>query len=267
MRYCVRYTKETQNFRYLDQVDEILVNANSFAKNGSLHELLLMNYDKKVLIDVDSDELSVYVDLLKEYADIDNAILLIDASADSVTLCKDIPFIFREHARNWDQLRELASYNPYSIYVVEDLGFDLKAVSAFLHQQGIQVRCYPNIAQSARYFDKMIINPFQHFWIRPEDVHMYEGLVDTFEFYHEADRMETLFRIYAIEKKWSGKLRELITGLYSDVDNRCLIARPHNTLSCQKRCMRDPEGCQICKHWQELAKALEEAKIRVQELE
>ena len=57
----------------------------------------------------------------------------------------------------------------------KDLGFELPLVRAFCNEHGVRIRCFANVAQS-RWEGTPI---FKKFFIRPEDVDIYEDYVET----------------------------------------------------------------------------------------
>jgi hypothetical protein len=64
---------------------------------------------------------------------------------------------------------------------------------------------------------------------------------------------ETLYKIYAIDKKWYGNLKELIQDLWITFDNRNVIdifgpARA----TCGRRCLKGV-NCNICSRVQDIA--------------
>lgn len=93
-------------------------------------------------------------------------------------------------------------------------------------------------------------------WIRPEDVHYYEDTVEVIEF-SKCDKAheQALFRIYAEQHNWPGKITMLIQNIGKECDNRMLPPKfAEMRLNCGQRCQND-SSCQICYHLFTLADA------------
>lgn len=87
------------------------------------------------------------------------------------------------------------------IYITNDLAFDLNTLSKEVHKinNKCQIRVYCNIAQSALVLQEQ--NSLKSFFIRPEDVDLYEKYIDVLEFYGVDEKLETYYKIYVIDKK------------------------------------------------------------------
>lgn len=84
-------------------------------------------------------------------------------------------------------------------------------------------------------------------WIRPEDIAFYEDTFDMIEFDECKDKQEeALFRIYAEQKKWPGRVDAIIRHITTEAYNRMIapefaIARKN----CGQRCVAGG-ACRIC---------------------
>jgi hypothetical protein len=127
------------------------------------------------------------------------------------------------------------------------------------HDKNIQIRVFPNVAQSIykNSLDKL------KFWIRPEDIPIYEPYVDVCEFYGEENKQEIYYNIYAEDKKWSGSLGEIIIGLSDEINSMTLAPRfAEARIKCERKCMKG-SPCHICEHMIELSQTLEKANLRI----
>ena len=98
--------------------------------------------------------------------------------------------------------------------------------------------------------------PFKYFYIRPEDVSVYEPYVDYFEFFGKLDRQAVLYKIYK-EGQWLGSLNELIGGLKNEIPNVCIVPYFGTArVGCGKRCSYN-KSCEVCSNIKNLAKVLE----------
>lgn len=156
-----------------------------------------------------------------------------------------IPYFFDILVDEWDVLNAVAAYEPTDMYIVNTLGFELAEVSRKLHKQNINIRVYPNIAQSRVSGG----NSLCKFWIRPEDTDVYDHFVDVFEFLvdvHNNNLKELYYTIYAEEMMWSGPLNLIIAGLEEEIDNRGIFnAFPLKRIECAKACEKNAQ-CSLC---------------------
>ena len=146
------------------------------------------------------------------------------------------------------------------MYIAEAMGFELAAIAEIVKPYGAKIRVYPNVAQASRRETKGLMK----FWIRPEDIEIYEKYIDVCEFfYDEYEKQEIYYKIYKDDKKWLGDLSELIIGLESGFDSTCIVPRfAHKRTKCGRACMKG-DKCKMCHRVIELAKTLKKTPMRV----
>jgi len=160
---------------------------------------------------------------------------------------------------NWDTLVCYLNYGVSDVIIAEALGFELDTVAEIAHSKEVQVRVFPNVAQSIfkDMPDKL------KFWIRPEDIETCETYIDVCEFYGEDDKQNLYYNIYNIDKKWSGSLGEIIIGLSNEINSMTLSpAFINKRIRCNRECMKGKK-CQLCDHMVDLSKLLEQANLRI----
>ena len=262
MKYCVEFAK---SFNYMDEIDEIFIQYKS--NNKALEKFIEKFKEKRILIQLNFEDLdefidsSIQVDFIKAVIDkyeANVAIILpeykFDGSRKAFDIFKEkeIPVFFSTMVHSWDVLTGLVNMGVSDIYIVEELGFELVSVAAVLHERGIQIRCYPNVAQSAH----PDVPDIKKFFIRPEDVELYEQYVDVFEFY--GDNNNLYYKIYAKDKKWFGDLSEIIFNFNKNLDSRCVVPQFAEVRSrCGKKCMKG-SSCRICEKVDKLAETMQE---------
>lgn len=129
----------------------------------------------------------------------------------------DIPVFIQEMAGTWGQLYEMISLGMSEVYIGGDLAFQLDKVAKVLKPLGIKVRCMGNILEKGTGID-----PLKSFFIRPNDVNLYEQYIDIIEISSStADKSAVILDAYK-KQDWFGNLSEIIPGV--DVDNRCLTS-------------------------------------------
>ena len=254
MKYCVNFSK---SFNYLNQVDELRIVINKNTKQNPL-PFMAEYSDKRIIIC--AEEMSDYLvkclaGARKEHPEFNFtvAINLKDRMFIENLQKNNIPFFFNTKVTDWDTLQGFLSFGVSDMYIAENLGFELDKVAAILHKSGVQVRVFPNVAQSA--YDNT--PSLKQFFIRPDDISTYEPFVDVCEFYGNKNQISTYYKIYAIDKKWFGPLKEIIIGFNHDLDSRFVLPPfAQRRIKCGKKCFKG-EPCNICDRIASAAKTLE----------
>lgn len=176
----------------------------------------------------------------------------------------NIPHYYNQFATNWDVFQGFLNLNVTDIFVAENLMFEAKNLSLNAKKNGKSLRSFCNVCESA-WDDTPSLKTF---FVRPEDIFLYEEYIDTFEFYLndvDATRVNTMYEIYAKDKKWFGRLDEIIIGYKGDEDSRYIIPTfGEKRLNCQKKCMKGIEPtCHICDRVAELGKTLQDRNLMV----
>ena len=181
-------------------------------------------------------------------------------------LIDELPCFFQPgvfNADSLDKLKELCEMGVTDVYVSGSLGFDLKSARIIADKYNVKIRVIPNMAQVATFglFEGKR-KDISSFWIRPEDIHMYEDLVDVIEFIGNDKKQSTFYEIYFQSKTWKGNLAVIIAGL-EDVNN---IAIPkeftERRLDCGKKCLIDK--CHSCFKYKNLADLAKEHNLEVE---
>ena len=171
-----------------------------------------------------------------------------------------IPFFFSNSVTSIDMLYGFLKYKPTDMYICEELGFFLDKVSSILHENNIKVRVYPNICQSS--FSQT--PSLKTFFIRPDDIPIYQVFVDVFELISDAERQQVLYKIYK-EQKWFGKIKEIIPSFKDELDNKYIFDSAFGVIrsKCGKRCLYKPGSCNICNRFVDVANTLKQNNIVV----
>ena len=266
MNYCLRYSNNSK--KQIKEAEEISI---IYDKNDvELPAFIRKHPDKRINLIIESinidnfDEFEVNkINLIHEampeaqlyvclynYSKMEVIKPDIKARMDALKL----PWFSGLFAHTWDQLHYLISLGVSDIYVVEDLCFELPAVAKECHKYNIRVRVIPNVAQSS-------INasaPLKKFFIRPEDIDIYEPYIDTIEFWGELRQQDVYYKIYHDKKEWYGNLKEIIFSFDLDFDNRCVLPIfGKSRLDCGKKCLKGGHCC-ICDHLYNISQKLSE---------
>ena len=168
----------------------------------------------------------------------------------------EIPFIFMEYAENFEMFYVQKELGASDIYVTGALGFYLDKLQPF--RDKVKLRVFPNIAQSTRGTTKLLPQLIK-FYIRPEDIELYQDYIDVLEIFPCKDRTTVIYEIYK-RQQWLGKLSDIIMDLDNDIDND--VISPYfalHRIKCHQDCLLD--RCTLCQQIYSLGKKFEEAEI------
>lgn len=186
--------------------------------------------------------------------------------------CKEVaaaalPFFFNDYIDKWDVLHGYLALGVSDIYIANELGFELDKISKITKARNVKLRVLPNVAQSS-WFDT---DDLRKFFIRPEDIEDYSPYIDTFELYEDDPSKPeigtVLYKAYVKDKRWYGKLNEIIDNFSDELDGR--FTHPHwvdRRISCAKRCLKGGH-CRACITFSQLADTLEKVGIIVEKEE
>lgn len=258
MKYCVDFYNHIIGY---DKADEYTIKYTK--KNDVLIDFLEKNNTKRVNLTIEEKltdaEMETFVSIYEKFSNLVLRFESYDAEMIDLITKSGIPFFFGNRVNNWDEFLGLLNLGVSDIYVVEDLCFDLERVALIAKPAGIKLRTFANVAQSQWKETPEI----KKFWIRPEDIEIYEPYIDTIEFFGTPQQISVLLKVYKEDKKWFGKLKEIIFGLKSDIDSRYIVPKfAEQRTSCKKDCVKGGK-CRICDRVIELSEALEEANILI----
>lgn len=266
MRFCINYNKDTAikasvDNKLLEQVDEININYNP--NDFTLMEFLEKYQEKQINIFFNEETIKFAEKISKIQREQPNFnIRVVLPYYNQEDYSKYENFFFSDRVTTWETLRTFISLGVTELYITEQLGFELDKVSQIAHKNNIKVRVFPNIAQRNTKYTPAL----KTFFIRPEDIELYEPFVDVFDlFYYNEQKQQqnVLFDIYSKDKKWFGKLNELIIGFDSDLDNKYVIPRfAEKRIKCGRQCFKGG-SCRMCDEIEKLSKTLEKAGITV----
>lgn len=266
MQYAVTYTKD---FRHYDEIDEVLLNEysgsdyliefiTSFAEGGNLtfiidltkvediegvipylNKLIKDGYSIKVKIDIGHIAIKEIINDLKE---------------------NNISFMFKQFATTTEEIYIQAGMGASDIYIVQELGFYLKRLKRIKENFNIKFRVFPNITQVAA-GGKDLIPAMKRFWIRPEDVELYEDYIDVLEIWG-TKRLSTIYEIYK-QGQWLGNLNDIILDFDETIIPNTGL-NPHFAemrIDCHKKCLFNQ--CNLCLQMADLATNFNKVGIEV----
>ena len=263
MKYCIQYYKD---FRYNDIIDEVVINYATY-RDSIVDELQKQNWkdNQRIIIDIQLGGEESIIPILKMcMKNHTNFAVRLDVKQKEIEeeLRKaEIPFFYSNFANTPDEVYGMIQRGVSDVYVVESLAFNLKNISLYCKEEKVNVRLIPNVAQYKKGFKEDIPDPYK-FFIRPEDVDLYEPYADVFEIMAKDDILSVTYEIYR-NKRWEGDLQQLIGGLEDHFYNNGIIEYfGEERLKCNQRCMQ--EKCTLCKQMKELADKFEENKLKIE---
>jgi hypothetical protein len=160
----------------------------------------------------------------------------------------------------WGLFNGFLKLNVTDIYIAEEICFSLPIAKEKAEAAGKKLRTYANFCMTYWEDDPSITG----FFIRPEDVVQYEPYLDVLEFITtDTSKEGVLYDIYAVDKKWNGPLKEIISDCNIDISSQYIVPRfAENRIRCGKKCLKG-SNCTICETIEHLARTLEEQKIKV----
>lgn len=255
MKYCLQYNRE---LKITNQPEELIIKYNQNDK--SLLYFLEQHKEQRIILFVEFDyDLKMLKALCDKYS---NLVIQFnfynERTIENIVEC-NFPFFFGDRVSTWDKFLGLIELGVTDIYIVEDLCFELDKVAEIAHAADVQLRTYANVVQSSWKDGEYL----KKFFMRPEDVEIYEPYIDVLEFFGKSGQIPTYYKIYKEDKQWFGPLKEIIIGFNMDLDSRYIIPRfAERRVSCGRKCLKGGK-CRMCERIKELSHTLEENKIIV----
>lgn len=253
MKFSVEFAND---FQYINEVDEIKID---FKPNyDRLLPFLIEYINKRIIIRVNFSDIEhlIIENDIERFFKLENRNFafslppLNDENKKYLLLFgrelkkHNIDFFFRDYIYSIDSLWEYINFNVSDVYITGELGFEIPKISTVLKERGINLRVIPDIAQSSA-----SQSDITNFFIRPEDLYLYENYIDIIEFYNNVNfhkRDELMYETYAINKEWPNKLNYLIEGIKEKTANYSIPREFGKTrLNCGKRCLKG-SNCESC---------------------
>lgn len=262
MKYCMGY----KYGRDLTGVNEILVKYDR--SNYQIKEYIEENAKDGVVIVLmcdfenlsENDELPAL--LQKQYP-------TLKLRAEDVTAAerlKGTSFFCKQTICDWDSLFTMIEWygaDLSDMYIGGELGFEIELVSRYLHGLGIEVRCTPNEATKT---NNLGVRDYRSFFIRPNDLHLYDEFIDVVEFMSTYGDPEVLFEIYTKDKKWNGPLNQVIANTNIKVNNKNILPIfGIKRVSCGRKCLHGKK-CEMCPKVLHLAETMSGNGLEFEEM-
>ena len=255
MKYCIPFFVGMNSIK---EIDEIII---KYKENryDTLIDFLKERFYVRVIVNMLERTLTEkdieFFAALAEKGEYNFSLLLsYHANKDLIPQLKEtkIRYFFQEYCAEWGAVAAFIEMGVSDIYVVNDLGFELRKVSEFAHSVGVKVRAFPNVAQEMY----PSTDPITRFFIRPEDIHLYEPYIDVCEIFGDAGITENIYYIYK-DGKWVGAINGLISNVEEDCVNTFLLENfAFPRINCGRKCKKGKD-CNFCMKKVKIAKGID----------
>jgi hypothetical protein len=221
MKYCLKYSNICSKLARAHEIsikyieDYGLV---EFLENHRLQRIILC-VDAKSFEDAEVRKLAA---IRKEHPEYNFTVCLSEFDSSLIEQFKsnNIPFYFKKPCTNWEMFNALIQYGVSDIDLSGPLAFEMSKVIKVLEklEPKPQIRVTANVVKNLNPFTPSLVG----FYIRPEDVDLYEEFIDVIEF-EGLEHQDVFFSIYAEQKAFIGDLCQCIYGFKDRVDNKGLI--------------------------------------------
>ena len=254
MKYCLRYTNICTK---LNKADEITI---KYIEDKGLVDFLEKFSSQRIKLLVNpmvfsEMEVRKLIAIRKTYPHYDFAVAM--TSYDPVLgilLAKaDIKYYEAAPCLNWERFNYLVKEGVSDINLSGPLAFETWNVHRVLisFNANIQIRVTPNKVVNL----EKDTDPLVGFYIRPEDMPLYEDVVDVIEF-EGLEHQDTFYSIYAEQQMFIGNLNQCIYGFNKPIDNKGLVSLfGERRKTCGRECLKGGR-CHRCYDLADLAKPM-----------
>lgn len=260
--HCAIYQYDSVIFSSHEHIKEFIDNYNRYTMEEKLLKAKENPEHRFVyFFDKDTEFTSSFLQELRQLNKVRNNVVymldFIPAKELNIDFSHFLSFSFA--AENLDQIKKMGLRSGLTdVYITGEVCFKMNDVSALAKQLDIKIRLIPNFPQAL--YREEDTEAITSFWIRPEDLHLYEPFVDVIEFLTEDIQLQkTFYDIYFVNKRWNKPLGILIPYL-DKVQNHHLtedftLAR----LNCNKVCILN--RCHLCHKMESMGSLLQKNQL------
>lgn len=238
MKFSVNYQS-----KYKIEADEIRCPINQL---GTIFSFVKEHPEKRYNIilskDIAYDKMIEQINFIKEIAE-DYTIEGGNISIISGLIDSGYNAYLRFPVCDWESFNNIKGIGVSDIYIDGPLGFQIDAIAK--GKDNIKIRFSPTVSPNANLSIKA--SNANAFFIRPEDIALYESALDIVDFKtEEQEKEDTLYQIYK-RGTFNFNLEQLIEHLHMTVPN--LFIRPEfakERLNCGQRCNVPGKSCHLC---------------------
>lgn len=260
MKYCINYYKD---FRYLNEINEIIFTPKDINENFIKYVEDNFKQEQRIIVSlVNAGDLASMMPLIDKLRSIhSNYAIIIKLTQYDANLLSGHTFFFGEYCKTYDQVATFIAMGVSDVYIVETLAFSLRDIGNYAHEYDVNVRVLPNVAQSTLGSISRLPQECK-FFIRPEDVDVYEPYVDVFELFGDVSRLSVTYEVYN-EKQWQGPISYIVKGLDDMFSLDAATPFGEQRLSCGQKCYK----CEYCTRQVEINKIADKYKLKIKKAE
>ena len=254
MKYCLKYTNICTK---LNKCQEISI---KYIEDKGLVDFMKKYSSQRIILRVDPSEFShgevrKLIAIKKQYPEYNFAVALAcsDATLMPWFVQEKIPFFINRPCRSWEEFNWLLKQGVSDINISGPLGFEMEKVNRVLNSldRKVIIRATANKVENAMQQTDTLVG----FYIRPEDVAVYENYIDVLEF-EGLEHQDAFFSIYSEQKTFIGNLNQCIYGIEEKVDNKGLVTLfGERRRDCGRQCLSGGR-CRRCYDLVEIAKPM-----------
>lgn len=239
MKYCLH--ERFCSSEYLKKADEIIID---YRDRRAIPDFAKKYPDAQLVLEVipdtqwNFDEIKEYFVLAKEKL----ILCLPDLRDPAIEDLKasGIPFFWGYTITTFWELKAALACGVAQVRIGAPIFFQTDKLKLF----NVKKRIAANIAHDG-YIPN--VDGVSGSWIRPEDVYQYEDIFDIIEFSDiEGKKEEALYRIYAEQKHWPGRVDMIISNITTEAYNNMLPNEfTTSRLNCGQRCAAGGV-CRLC---------------------
>ena len=256
MKYCLKYTNICTK---LNKCQEISI---KYIEDKGLVDFMKKFSSQRIILNINpwtfaENEFRKLIAIRKQYPEYHFAVAMSEYEPSCATKLReaDIPFFDASRCMDWEQFHMLLKAGVSDINISGPLAFEMSKVKRVLEVLGrkVIIRATPNLVVNSNPNTDSLIG----FYIRPEDVEVYNGFIDVLEF-EGLEHQDTFFSIYAEHKSFIGNLNQCIYNFQEQVDNKGLITLfGERRRDCGRQCLSGGR-CNRCYTLADLAKPMGE---------
>lgn len=237
MKFSVNYQS-----KHIARADEIRCPYNQL---GSIYKFMLNNQDKRyniILTNVDSKDFKKAIEQIEV---VKNKVADYTIQCDSIAqldslISSGYNAFLSFPVSDWETFSDLIDLGVSDIYIDGPLGFSINALS--LKRGKTLIRVSPTVSPNASFSS----NKASSFFIRPEDIILYNNVIDIIDF--KETKQEKEDALYTIYKRgtFNYDINVLVAGLPNVNNLMFTLEFAETRLNCRQRCKIPGYACHYC---------------------
>ena len=193
MKYCIPFNTDS---KYLKSIDELVINFRPGISELRLQSFIDMHADQRVTLNLEStsptEELKKAISILHNKDNFSLRFKKDNAEALKFISDLDIKWYFTDPALTYDDIYVYKALGASEFFIGAQLGFDLPHCKAIANNLKMQIRSIYAYAVE----ESSIYKNYWQYFVRPEDIPLYDEYLDTIEFYGEPHMVNVLVKTY-----------------------------------------------------------------------